>query len=423
AVLAAAVYMCCLPLFSSAFLYLANSASLIPAVLMGSAIVLLPPVLLMGMVSPLLITSLTTSKEESGKRAGEVYAISTLGGILFCFLTGFFFIPNMGLRYTLSIISFLLAIFPCVYFLKIKNFVPAIIYFLSIAFILAGPGKKSSSVYLSDGLLGRLEVRDDLYQPNQEEKPDSCRLLLMNNVIQSAVNLKNGNSELEYTALLEKNLTAATTHPKTALLLGLGGGVQANELCKENIEVTAIELDRRVIGVAKCYFNLNRSVVVIEDDARHALYNIHKKFDFVMIDLFHAEITPAHVMSFESFTKIRSLLNENGLLVINTYGYLKSKAGYGNLILMNTLRNCGFNFRVCYVGDKTNEDFRNFEIFATVRPIEQTLANQLEEEIPGFAHFPVNTDDRPLLEEANALAAKQWRSSYLRSSIVSPQVY
>jgi len=416
-VLAAAIYICCLPLFSSFFLYLATITSLIPAVLLSSTLVLLPPVFLMGMVSPLLIKSLTETKEESGKKAGEIFAISTVGGILFCFLTGFYFIPQWGLNYSLFFISSLLAIFPIIYFLRLKNFTAVVIYVLCAASILYRTNTTSKSVYLSEGLLGKLDVRDILYQSNANEKPDSCRMLLINNAIQSAVNLKTGDSRLEYTSVLKKNISLIGNTPKTALILGLGGGVIANELCGQNIKVTAVELDERMTMVAKKYFNLNSSVEIIQDDARHALYNLDKKFDLVMIDLFNAEVTPSHVLSLESFEKMKSLLNENGLIVINTYGYLFDKAAKGNLILLNTLQKAGFNYKICYVGDKQKEDFRNFEIFVSVKPIEQNLFAQLDEKTPDLNLIPTNTDQHPTLEFANAEAAKRWRYSYLRNFI------
>ena len=144
---------------------------------------------------------------------------------------------------------------------------------------------------------------------------------------------------------------------------------------------------------------------------------MNKKFDLVMLDLFHAEITPAHVLSLESFTKIKSLLNENGLMIINTYGYLKDKTAYGNLILLNTLQKAGFSYKICCAGDKEKEDYRNFEIFASVKPLEQNLLSALQEKIPDLSSTPVNTDNTPVLEYANAQAAKRWRYSYLQSFV------
>src|ERR1700751_4065747 len=58
-----AIYICFLPFFSPLFSYLTAFTSLIPSALICSAIVLFPPIFLMGMISPLLIKSLTTSKE------------------------------------------------------------------------------------------------------------------------------------------------------------------------------------------------------------------------------------------------------------------------------------------------------------------------------------------------------------------------
>ncbi|MGZ3904485.1 MAG: fused MFS/spermidine synthase, partial [Bacteroidia bacterium] len=284
-VLAAAAYMCCLPFISSFFLYLAINASLIPATIFSSAVVLFPPVFMMGMVSPLLIKSLTTSKEDSGKKAGEVYAISTIGGILFCFLTGFYLIPQWGINYPLFFISLMLAIFPIYYFIRSKLFVPVVIYLLCAASLLYSASKKINAIYVSEGLLGKLEIRDAIYQYSPDKKPDSCRLLLVNNIIQSVINIKSGESELEYTALFNKNLELIGSKPQNALLLGLGGGAQANELRRQNVKVTAVELDERIVDISKKYFGLDPSVNVIHDDARHALYNLKEKFDLVLMDI------------------------------------------------------------------------------------------------------------------------------------------
>ncbi|MGZ3863922.1 MAG: fused MFS/spermidine synthase [Bacteroidia bacterium] len=418
-VLAAAAYMCCLPFISSFFLYLAVNVSLIPATIFSSSVVLFPPVFMMGMVSPLLIKSLTSSKEDSGKKAGEVYAISTVGGILFCFLTGFYLIPQWGINYPLFFISLLLAFFPVYYFVRSKLFIPVIIYFLCAASLLYSASKKTNSVYVSEGLLGRLEVRDAIYQYSPDKKPDSCRLLLVNNIIQSVINLKSGESELEYTSLFNKNLELIGNKPHNALLLGLGGGAQANELCRQKVKITAVELDERIVDISKKYFMLDPSVKIINDDARHALYSLEEKFDLVLMDIFNAEVTPAQALSLQSFEKIKSLLNENGLIVINTYGYLKDKAAGGNLILLNTLQKAGFSTKICYIGEKRREDYRNFEIFASAKPITQDLVAALNETIPDLSSVAVNTDQRPVLEYANADAAKKRRISYLNSFIAN----
>jgi hypothetical protein len=53
-------------------------------------IFMLPPLVFMGMVSPIIINLLTEDAKSAGNSAGNVYAISTLGGILAIFIMGFF---------------------------------------------------------------------------------------------------------------------------------------------------------------------------------------------------------------------------------------------------------------------------------------------------------------------------------------------
>ena len=57
-----------------------------------------PPLVLMGMSSPIIIGLLNERVETSGKSAGSVYAISTLGGIFATFATGFYLLPELGIR-------------------------------------------------------------------------------------------------------------------------------------------------------------------------------------------------------------------------------------------------------------------------------------------------------------------------------------
>ncbi|MFI5142378.1 MAG: fused MFS/spermidine synthase, partial [Bacteroidia bacterium] len=123
-VLCAAIYICCLPMLTFLLVYLASNFPLIPAVLVSSLVVLFPPVFIMGMVSPLIIKSITTSHEEAGKKSGEIYAISTIGGICFTFITAFYAIPQWGLTITLLVNASLLAIFSILYFSKRKTFFP-----------------------------------------------------------------------------------------------------------------------------------------------------------------------------------------------------------------------------------------------------------------------------------------------------------
>lgn len=184
------------------------------------------------------------------------------------------------------------------------------------------------------------------------------------------------------------------------------------------MQVTAVELDGRVIDVAKKYFKLSADINIIEDDARHALYQLNNKYDIVVIDLFAGEVTPSHVLSEECFSKIKSLLSSDGFIFINTYGYLTSKAGQGNQILLNTLKQAGFASTICYSGDVEHEDYRNLLLFASVKQQTALNASLPKNKIPVFETGLTTTDNKPIIEFANANAVKRWRFSYLRNFIL-----
>ncbi len=416
-VLCAAIYICCLPMLTFLFVYLASNFSLIPAALISSTFVLFPPVFIMGMVSPLIIKSITSSHEETGKKSGEIYAISTVGGICFTFITAFYAIPQWGLTITLIVNSGLLAVFPVFYFVKRKTFFPILFFFASLFFSFRTIHKDDSTIYLKDGLLGKLEVEDRVYKTDTSS--ETIRYLLINNIVQSCFDIKTNQSKLKYSEVLEKNIFSINSGAKTALVLGLGGGIISNMLTKKNIAVTSVELDARVIEVAKKYFYTSDKVNIIEDDARHALYQLKNKYDIVVIDLFAGEVTPSHVLSVESFLKIKSLLNQDGFIFINTYGYLNSKAGKGNQILLNTLREAGFNYTICYSGDVQHEDYRNLLFFASIKKLSPLYSSLPKENISKFETTLTSTDNKPSIEFANADAVKRWRFSYLNNFILN----
>jgi hypothetical protein len=66
--------------------------------LTAAAALLLVPLSLLGMFSPVAIRLLTSSTAESGRVAGAVYGISTIGNVFGTLLTTFMLIPAIGSR-------------------------------------------------------------------------------------------------------------------------------------------------------------------------------------------------------------------------------------------------------------------------------------------------------------------------------------
>lgn len=65
-----------------------------------AALLILPPVFLMGATLPLLAKFVNRSRGVHGLRIGTLYTLNTAGAILGCFVTGFFLIAHFGYFYT-----------------------------------------------------------------------------------------------------------------------------------------------------------------------------------------------------------------------------------------------------------------------------------------------------------------------------------
>ncbi len=68
------------------------------------AILVCIPMILQGMLFPLLISCLANDKESGGETLGKVYAANTVGSIVGSFTTGFFLLPALGLENTLRLV-------------------------------------------------------------------------------------------------------------------------------------------------------------------------------------------------------------------------------------------------------------------------------------------------------------------------------
>lgn len=397
----AGLFMLLMPVISH---YIIPRISYLPfllAVVTSTITLLFLPVLFLGASSPLFI-SLQITQNNGGKVSGTVYAVSTAGGILSTFLCGFYLIPQVGLTACLIFFGLLLfganvIVFKLGKFLHL--FLLSAVLYLNLQFTL----QKTNNIYVSDSLLGHMEVQDLV-----KENGDSVRLLKINNIIQTEMNLKTKQSVSDYIYLLN-TIVQKSNSLKKALVLGLGGGLVANTLVKKNYLCDGVELDERITMAAKKYFYLHHSVKSITADARYFLNHCNNVYDLVLVDIFKAEEQPAHVLTMESLGNLKENLNDSALLIINWHGYAAGRKGLGTSILYNTLIKSGF--KVSLHTASHNENYRNIIFVASLTDFKMTSYLLNDKLMPSAL---VNTDNLPLLEKYNAQANKTWRTNYLR---------
>lgn len=120
-VAASAIIVALMPLIGPIIMEFTLSLSLKPGIIFSSLLLLTPPLICFGMVSPVIINLLSTDNRLAGRASGTIYAISTLGGILFTFLMGFYMIPFLGIRFSLFFTAIALAVFPILFLITVKR--------------------------------------------------------------------------------------------------------------------------------------------------------------------------------------------------------------------------------------------------------------------------------------------------------------
>lgn len=310
---------------------------------------LLPPIMGMGIVSPLLI-GLIGENSNSGKAAGLVYAVSTLGGVIATLLTGFWLVPVIGITIPCIVAGSILFLLSIV-ILKPKTKMAAVAFALlltpSIFFIYSTRSDLSDKyrvVYHTEGMLGQVKIIDfDYTYMNYNIQ---SRVMLVNHNWQTWIDNRKRDFSFLYYTRFTKAVISSLPQGSKALLIGLGGGTVARQFEEHNMSYDAVEIDGRLPYLAEKYFGLKSAVAnTTVDDGRHFVNICKKKYDLVIIDALLGENVPSHLLSLECFQKVKTLLNPDGKIFIEFDGIDEDEDGIAQQALLNTIRKAGFKCR------------------------------------------------------------------------------
>lgn len=429
--IAASAFLILMPITSDWIMSATIDMNLQTGAILSLLIFMVPPLIFMGMTSPIIINLLTNDADHAGNSAGNVYAISTLGGILMTFLMGFYIIPTFGISRPAVLTGCALALLPIVFLLQRKQKSS-----LAALFIIVGLSAWTYQdkveypdnykvLYESEGILGQVKVVD---HPSYEITDDARigRGLIVNNTLQTYVGADN---DYQYSIWSWANYfpTAASIFPKgtKVLLLGLGGGTIVKQFNRMGFEVDVVEIDKRIWDVSVEYFNMDPSTKVYIDDARHFIRTVDKKYDIIVFDTFLSESVPEHLITLEGFRDARRILNPDGMLMTNFYGYLEGEAGKAARSVYKTF--LASDFKVEILATPGTEASRNLIFLASDEEKDFMKADYVE---PGFEKInnlydylldvhklatddvSVLTDEKPQLSKLYAKAAMGWKKSY-----------
>jgi spermidine synthase len=142
---------------------------------------------------------------------------------------------------------------------------------------------------------------------------------------------------------------------KNVLLLGLGGGsvpVLLFEEFKMNCHITAIEIDEKVIELAKKYFNIQRfqHLEIICEDAFDYVRHCNKKFDLIISDIFIDNKVPEKIESKEFLLTIKKLMQKDSIFLFNKIPGIENGIESFNLLQKNVTTIFG-EFEIIAVGE------------------------------------------------------------------------
>jgi spermidine synthase len=103
-------------------------------------------------------------------------------------------------------------------------------------------------------------------------------------------------------------------------MIGLGGGIIANQIYYfyPEIAVDGVEIDPKVIEIARTYFALVSTVRVFNQDGRIFVNLEKRKYDIVIIDAYTQQVyIPFHLTTVEFFSQVKRRLSGNGILAMN----------------------------------------------------------------------------------------------------------
>jgi len=249
------------------------------APLLATTLLLGPPSVLLGTVSPYAIRLVAESVERLGKVSGNLYALPTLGSIAGVFVTVFFLIPAFGVNKIIFGLGVLLLV---IAFLGLSLRLKAVVLMILIVLPFAAPYMVSrrltvaaytlalgDTVYEADTPYHHLVVAD-YYDPTSQSL---VRVLIMDDNLHSAMDLQNPNRTVfPYTDYFNLGFLL---NPQISRVLFIGGGgfTGPKQFLRDypNVTVDVVEADPQVVRVAEEYFAVNASnprLHIYSDDGR-----------------------------------------------------------------------------------------------------------------------------------------------------------
>jgi spermidine synthase len=375
-------------------------AGLLVGSMAGVLVLFAVPVTLLACAGPFAIRLTMGPVEGSGKVAGRVYALSTAGSILGCFLP-LVLIPNVGTRGTFALLAAILLLVILAGLLRLRRPWDALAAAAAVALIAWLGWRPLGPIKPAAGLLYEKESSFNYIQVLDAGVERQLRLNEgegIHSVYRASGGLADGIWDYFLIAPAFNPAPYAPAQARQVCIVGLAAGtmVQLFTEAYGPIEIAGAELDPEILRVGRQWFDMNQpNLRAVAADGRRFLLDLSDRCDVIAVDAYRPPYIPFHLTTVEFFALARDRLAENGVVAVNV-GRTHTDYSLVDAIAATMAR----VFPSVYVIDEPDQGspLGNSLVIATGRP------TSLDDLRANLARF-----EQPMLAEVARRAAPQAR--------------
>ena len=358
--------------------------------IMAATAMFLFPCLMLGSTSPLLLKVAVHDLSRIGRLSGRINAVSTVGNILGTVLTAFILLNHLSVATIFKLLGLIAMLLGIAHF-AVGRKPAALLALLPLFLFLKLPDHHFVNLQGLEGedRLKVVAVEDSVYHQIVVLASEKRRVLQFTYDVEGGVSLPDERRSLyRYTDFLHVPFFYRPGIGKI-LIVGHGCGIGVIEIADhhERVDITVVDVDRKVFEMARSYFPETRTVPFEEvvADARRYLQTTSERFDFIYLDAYSdAHAVPFHLVTREFFELLRDRLTPGGIVGMNLYGTFAGRGAPFLWSVVKTVRAAFPHLRFLPVLQKKYDPRRPSHHFflASFEPLDDTAA------LERFARFP-----------------------------------
>jgi spermidine synthase len=358
-ILAAGVLALLVPIIKGPVLKACLPLGLRGGAFVSTVILFGPSLLLLGCVSPYLVRLVARELHNLGRVVGGLYALSTVGSTMGTIVAGFFLITYLGVDQIFAFAGGVLILLSVGYFVLFQRRWWVVAFLLLPVLLYQSPqaisrtmddGTQVSLIHNEENYYGSIKVVDYRFGSVRH------REMIIDGMVQGGVDLATGQSIYEYTYFMQFIPYMLAPRGRHCLVIGLGLGVIPRWFEQQGVRCDVVDINPAVVDIAQEYFDFRINGDIFIQDARYFLNSTDRRYDYIVLDVFSGDITPAHLLSVEALALMRDRLTPGGVLAINLIGSLQRET-YMTASVIKTL----------------DAAFERVEVFVTFDPASSEL--------------------------------------------------